>query len=183
MQAPLPAPSCARCPQASLDIWAWDRGEGMDTNHFRGQAGAVGSPRSALTSSWHPRVFGTRLGPFWSRTKNNTAKVMNKTQVGKLQPMQLILAEVLAAPGRCQHWDIWGVQTAGFIPNLFPALPTTRIIQQRRNAANPSTSHTHIQLNMFKPLQRLISDFIFSSSAGRACSLPSIIYAFALMNY
>lgn len=43
--------------------------------------------------------------------------------------------------------------------------------------------HTHILLNMIKPLQRLISDFIFSSSPGLARLLPSIIYAFALMNY
>lgn len=48
------------------------------------------------------------------------------------------------------------------------------------SAAHP---HTHVLLNMFKALQRLISDFIFSSSPGLARSLPSIIYAFALMNY
>lgn len=36
-----------------------------------------------------------------------------------------------------------GVKTAGSIPSLFPAVPTTQIAQQRRNAANPSTPHTH----------------------------------------
>lgn len=65
-----------------------------------------------------------------------------------------------------------------------PANHTDRSAKEKRGQSQHFThTHTHIQLNMFKPLQRLISDFIFSSSAGRACSLPSIIYAFALMNY
>lgn len=36
-----------------------------------------------------------------------------------------------------------GVKTAGFIPSLLPALPAARIVQQSRNTANLSTSHTH----------------------------------------
>lgn len=43
--------------------------------------------------------------------------------------------------------------------------------------------HTHILLNMPEPLQGLIRDFSFSSSPWLAHSLPSIIYAFTLMNY
>lgn len=39
-------------------------GKGINTNHFRGQGGGVGSPRSPLMRSWHQHVFGTRLGPF-----------------------------------------------------------------------------------------------------------------------
>lgn len=136
-------------------------------------------------SSWHQHVFGTRLGPFWSLTKNNTTKLMNKTQMGKLQPIQLIFAEVLAAPGRCQHGLVGtgrsGCENSRIHPKLFPCPPNHTDHSAKEKSQH--FTHTHIQLNMFKPLQRLISDFIFSSSAGRACSLPSIIHAFALMNY
>lgn len=115
---------------------------------------------------------------------------MNKMQVGKLQPIQLILARVLAAPGGCQHGLVgtgrsgMGCENSRIHPKPFPCPTnhTDRSAKQKHGGSQHFT-HTHIQLNMFKPLQRLISDFIFSSSAGRACSLPSIIYAFALMNY
>lgn len=73
---------------------------------------------------------------------------------------------------------------AGRIPSLFSDIPTTHTIQQRKGEETPALHvYTHILLNMVKPLQRLISDFIFSSSPSLGYSLPSIIYAFALMNY
>lgn len=170
-------------------------GKGINTNHFRGQGGGLGSQRSPLMRSWHQHVFGTQMGLFyyfWSSTKNNTKKLMSKTQLGKLQPIQLILPRCAGCPLGGVRADWWALgdlalelQTAGCIPSFFSAVPTTHIIQQRKSKANPSTAHahTHILLNMFKPLQRLISDFIFSSSPSRARSSPSIIYAFALMNY
>lgn len=76
--------------------------------------------------SWHRHAFGTRLGPFWSLTKNNTTELMNKMRVGKLQPIQLIPARVLAAPGRCQRGLVGtgrsgvGCENSRIHPKLFP---------------------------------------------------------------
>lgn len=169
-------------------------GKGINTNHFRGQGGGVGSQRSPLMRSWHQHVFGTQLGLFywfWSSTKNNTKKLMSKMQLGKLQPIQLILPHVLTAPWEVSeriggHWEIWHrnckwqdvTQTFSL-----PYRPHTSVSKEKARQTPALHMHTHILLNMFKHLQRLISDFIFSSSPGLARSLPSIIYAFALMNY
>lgn len=116
---------------------------------------------------------------------------MSKAQLGKLQPIQLILPCVLAAPWEVSewiggHWEIWhrnckwqDVSQAFSLPYR----PHTSFSNEKARRTPALRMHTHILLNMFKPLQRLISDFIFSSSPGLACSLPSIIYAIALMNY
>lgn len=73
---------------------------------------------------------------------------MSKLQLGKLQPIQLILPGVPAAPGRCRSGSVGtgrsGIGMAGCIPSLFSAMSTTHIIQQRKSKAkSPSTAHAH----------------------------------------
>lgn len=85
-------------------------------------------------------------------------------QLGKLQPIQLMLPHVLAVPpGRYQSGVVGtgrsGIGSANgrMYPSLFSAIPTTQILQQRAARQTPVLyMHTRILLSMFKALQRLL---------------------------
>lgn len=166
--SPLPVPQGTRAlhgaPKALHDlvnIWARDRGERQQRKPLQKPGWRSRIPEVSTNEVLAPTCLWRSAGPFLlllalkNKTKRNKKKkhtppkkLMSKLQLGKLQPIQLILPGVPAAPGRCRSGSVGtgrsGIGMAGCIPSLFSATSTTHIIQQRKSKAkSPSTAHAH----------------------------------------